>query len=358
MPAVTPAPAPARCPKGPGTQESGVLPRPAPSPRRVGLVGYFGWGNFGDELMLQVWRNAFRDVAPAEPVHSLLRKPYFTERADAIARRHDSIVIGGGDLVVPDNMSSLYWNRAWLERPIVLAGIGVALEGERCRPDVVDRLRTFFSHEAVRSITVRDRGSAVWIEQQLTPAVPVHISADLAFAADLPPADERAPGRVGVVLRKTPSAGDRQTVERIHSWANRHGLSLELLCLAVGTTRDQELEGIRDVFGDRFPLRACHSVKEMCRAIGACAVLFTAKFHGAVIAARYGVPALSLRPTHKISALAEQLGDPGLLRNPLHLTDNQLWETAHRPVPAEPVRSAEVSARAAVRRAVEAATSV
>lgn len=323
----------------------------------VGLIGYFGWGNFGDELMLKLWQDSFDGVARTEPVHSLLQRPYFTEPADTVAGRYGAMVIGGGDLVVPGSISSLYWNRAWLMRSVVIAGVGVALESPTVRPDVVDRLHRFFSHHSVRSISARDSDSAEWIRRELRPTVPVVATADLAFASVLPKATDSTPKRVGIVLRKTPSDVDRRRVERIRAWAARHGFETELLALATGKTLVDELAGIRACLGIGQAVRTCSSVNELCQVVGGYRCLFTAKFHGAVIAARYGVPSLSLRPTHKIRALAGQLGDSWLTHDPIDLSDAQLSLAADGPVNAAAVRRAELSASQAVCQAVTAAIS-
>lgn len=320
--------------------------------KRVGLIGFFGWGNFGDELMLRCWSDAFAGSAIARKVNTLLHRPYFEEPADSVARRFEALVIGGGDLVHPDAISPLYWNRSWLQKPIVIEGIGVALERRRERSDVLERLTTFFSSEMVRSIGARDGASAAWLREHLDPARPVGVSADLGFATDLPAPVPPRDDRMGIVLRKVPSEEDRRVVRRLLTWGEAHGVTMELLVLATGAERQREIEGLRSEL-PRVPFRTADSIEDLMRAISGYRCLFSAKFHGAVVASRYGIPSLSLRPTHKISALACQLGDPELAMHPSEFSDTQLLEVVRRRPPTDSVREAESSAKSAITRAVD-----
>ena len=315
-----------------------------PARPRVGLIGYYGWGNFGDELMRQVWTDALEGHATSRKVHSLLQRPYFQQRATDVADSFDHLLIGGGDLIRPRSISSLYWNRAWVRRPVTVSGVGVALEEDRLRPDVLERLHAFFRHSSIRHVSARDAASAGWIQEHLSPSVPVRVTADLAFAAQLPPAAPRQHQTVGVVLRKEPSSEDVAAVRRVSNWAHRHGFSTEFLVLATGATREQEAVALRTVFGPDAVVRTADTVGELAAAVSRYGVLFTAKFHGAVVAYRYGVPPLSLRPTHKIQALAGALKDPALTAwsgGP----DSQLLRRAQRTLPASAVAALEESAR-------------
>lgn len=319
--------------------------------KRVGLIGFYGWGNYGDELMLGQWRRAFTGVAETEVVHSLLHRPYFTESATDVARRYDALVIGGGDLLSPDSISSLYWNRAWTERPVVITGVGVCLERPGYRADVMERLRRFMTHENVRSVTTRDVESSDWVRKHLKPCVDVGTAADIGFAVPLPsPSLPRS--CVGIVFRKTPTSTDADLLRKLRTQCAEAGVELEVLMLSMGLEQDREFEGLRATLGDVPELFRTQSIEEMTRRISSYMCIFTAKFHGAVIAARYGIPAISIRETHKIAALARQIGEHRVVQK----TD--WWDDSHTlsrrtALPREPVYAAERSAAEAVRHTVD-----
>ena len=101
------------------------IPRRARPPRtapQVGLVGYYGWGNYGDELFLDVFREHFasalrlRTLVDGRSFRSVVR------RLDSGVRGSDAVLIGGGDLLVPWERSARYWKPAYLRRPLFVAG--------------------------------------------------------------------------------------------------------------------------------------------------------------------------------------------------------------------------------------------
>lgn len=313
---------------------------------RIGLVGYFGWGNFGDELMLRCWRDALSG-ADAEPVHTILRRPYFERPAAEIADGIDAVIIGGGDLMHPDAISSLYWNRAWLRRPVIISGIGVALERQRERPDVIDRLRTFVASPSVHALSARDEDSADWITSRLHPRVPVEVIPDMGFAARIDHLPRKPSDLVGIVLRKSPEPSEVREVRRLCSWAEAEGLGAELLVLATGTTSAQEAEALQLCLPE-VPIRRESTLDGLIGRIAGYRCLFTAKFHGAVIAARCGVPSISLRRTHKIDALARQLGYPQMSSHPEQWDAARLRDVMASPPPREAVERSERAAARAI----------
>lgn len=322
--------------------------------KRVGLVGYFGWGNYGDELMLETWRHGFRGRAETGVLHTLLHRPYFVEAADEAASRFDALVIGGGDLLHPDAISSLYWNRAWLTRPVVIAGVGAALERTTRRADVIGRLRAFLSHDSVKMIGVRDPGTRDWLERTVQPTQEVTVGADLAFSATLPRIQARK-NAVGIVLRKTPTSQDVKVVRRLTRIFGDEGRRVEILVLATGLQRDLELDAIQQTLGTSIPIVTAGSVAELTARLGEYQALATAKFHGAVMAARLGIPAVSLRTTHKVEVLAQMLGDDVLSRSPQEMSDSELHDALTRSAPENAVRILEATSRNHVTEAVSAA---
>jgi polysaccharide pyruvyl transferase WcaK-like protein len=285
---------------------------------RIGLVGFFGWGNFGDELMLRLWHTSLGPVLDAAPVNTLLHRPYLDRPASVVADDFDAFLVGGGDLIIPDAMSPLYWRREWLRRPVVVSGVGVALERPG-RADVVPRMAAFLCHPSVRRIGVRDQDSADWVTENCHPTVPVRSTPDLGFAWPMSrPAVRVHSESVAVVLRKTPTPADLASVARITRWAAARGLRTEHVILATGVTRDEELAGLRSVFGEDLAVVSADDVDGLCDLLAGRAAVFSAKFHGIVVSLRHGTPVVSLRRSHKTAALARSLGDPCL---GLHVDD-------------------------------------
>lgn len=284
-----------------------------PAKPRIGLVGFFGWGNFGDELFLSVHRQFLSDHFEVSVLHDLLEKPYFSgEVRDAVAGV-DAIVIGGGDLMIPWQQSELYWKREYLERPVFLIGIGVPRWGGYSN-QVIEDLRAFVQHPNVRFICTRDTPSQEWITTHLQPGVAVHTGADMVCALDLPAVDGSKDRVLGVVTRKRKGEADNlEWLERLCEKAA--GLDYRIHHLVLGTGRvgaaDEEVHGELRIPGKK--LVRSDDLDELCTAIGACTAMASMKFHGTVVAAMYGVPSIVLSATDKNRNFMAMIDRPELL---------------------------------------------
>src|SRR5690606_1999795 len=134
--------------------------------KRIGLVGFFGWGNFGDELFVEVYKRYLGPHFEVSVVHDLLKKPYFSEPVDDVVERYDAFIIGGGDLIIPWQLSGLYRRPEFLRKPTILNSVGVPTWGGYDR-SVVMKMREFVNNANVRYISARDEESARWIKKHL-----------------------------------------------------------------------------------------------------------------------------------------------------------------------------------------------
>jgi len=274
-------------------------PRLAPGERPVvGLVGFYGHGNYGDDLFLEVFREHLgRDFE----LRSLIvpgRQP-LADRLGRGVRTSHAIVIGGGDLVVPWSTGSRYWEPSYLHRPVFVAGVGVPSWREPM-PHVVKRLSAFFGDLHVRFIGARDPESTAWIEANLQPRIDVATSPDLVCGLTLPAA-EKPPGRpiLGVAVRSRSEPDDLSHVVRLCARATELGFRVRRIVLATGRVRTQDLEATARLGLDDTELVSTDDLDAISRAIGECTVLATMKFHGVVTATMYGVPAIAMMPTNK-----------------------------------------------------------
>lgn len=275
---------------------------------RIGLVGCFGWGNFGDELFFRQWSTQLKSFDTFR-ANDLLEKPYFSRSAKLVAAEADVLVIGGGDLIRTESISSLYWNRAWTQRPLIVSGVGVAEESGVDRPDVIPRLRDFFHSADLLSLSARDPISQDWIVRHLEPPVPVRVVPDLAFAVE----GVRRCGDierqqsipvVGLALNKLCTDSDTLLANALIDAHLKGEIHLRILALAFGHQLVLE-RAILDKLSLRRPIEVFDTVEDMIRAISELDLLYSAKFHGLVVAARMGIPSRSLSSTSKAKNLAK-----------------------------------------------------
>lgn len=280
---------------------------------RIGLVGFFGWGNFGDELFLENWKRTVGLHHDVEVVHQLTKAPYFTRRAKDIAAEYDAFIIGGGDLVIPTKISPLYWNREWLAKPIYIAGIGVPTWMPNHSADVMARMSSFLQHPNVRYIETRDAESAEWITEHLKPSIPVSWSTDLVFGMVMPPPALFDRPTVGVNLRSHSARAETDALVETCQDVVARGYDLVNIVLGTGITREADLEVAR-----AFPVGAqriveSESLDDLCSVLGGLDLLISNKFHGTVVATKYTVPSVVLSSTTKSRNLYRVLGRTHLL---------------------------------------------
>lgn len=283
---------------------------------RIGLVGFFGWGNYGDELFHRLWERRLSEYHHVTSVAEIHERPYFTRPVTEIAAEHDAFVIGGGDLVIPTYISPLYWNSAWLSKPVYIAGVGVPTWVGNGRPDVVERMADFFQHKNVRCISARDAESAEWIRRVLRPNVPVTVHADLVFALPVPPPKQYERPTVGLSLRAQRTGGaDTAAIERTMRRIADDGFDVVRIVLGTGEIRKRDAEVARslDVPGE---IIESENLDEITSAIGGLHALFSAKFHGTVVATAYGVPTVVVIGTTKTQNLYRRLDRLALLSRP------------------------------------------
>ncbi|OXS81927.1 polysaccharide pyruvyl transferase family protein [Kocuria marina subsp. indica] len=316
---------------------------------RIGLVGFFGWGNYGDELFLQQWQQSVGLHHEVAVVHDQLAAPYFTRQATDVAKEFDALIIGGGDLVIPNKISPLYWNRAWLQRPVYISGVGVPTWIKHRAPDVIERLQNFFQHPNVRYISARDEESAQWIRRFLEPHVQVAVHADLAYNLSMPPAYKFANPTIGINLRTHRAGSDPAQLMKTCTALRDRGFDIVNLVLGTGRTRAADLEVARAFPFDDQVILDSENINELSSWIGGLDLLLSNKFHGTVAATMYGVSSLVLSATTKSRNLYSRLDRRYLLssnEDPEMLSKAELGRV---PISSLAVEQLEAEANAAVR---------
>jgi hypothetical protein len=84
---------------------------------RIGMVGYYGYGNYGDELFLEVFGKYLSDFEFVF-LQDQLERPFFTKPLDKKVETLDAILIGGGDIVIPNYWSDQYFEDVFLRKPV------------------------------------------------------------------------------------------------------------------------------------------------------------------------------------------------------------------------------------------------
>ena len=267
--------------------------------KRIGLVGYFGWGNFGDELFLKAHQEQLGDQYELEVVHDLLEAPYFSRPVGEVAEKYDAFIIGGGDLINPRVVSKLYWLEEYLTRPTFVFGIGVP-SAAKAKPEALAHYKRFFAHDNVRLTIARDPESEAWIRANIAPKAPLEWYPDTVCAMARPKALSPREKNLGIVMRGHRSLDpDLSHVRALADRARELGYKVRHLVLANLSLGQADLEIAKSIAHDDEEIFTSSSLDEMCQEISGCSMLASIKFHGLIVATMYGVPSIAMSVTPK-----------------------------------------------------------
>ncbi len=115
---------------------------------RIGISGYFGYQNLGDEIFLEVWKRLFA----GHEVFSLCGY----EDLNTV----DRIIIGGGDLIIPHLFTNAYWKPEFLQVPVWVYGVGVPTR-LKALPKECSKYCAFL--DKCQKVYVRDENSKDWL---------------------------------------------------------------------------------------------------------------------------------------------------------------------------------------------------
>jgi polysaccharide pyruvyl transferase WcaK-like protein len=294
--------------------------RTPPEPRRpvLGIVGFFGHGNYGDELFLSVFEQYFGADFDLMIIPDLTDEPYFSGPIAHRVARADAILIGGGDLIRPWALDERYFNLAYLRKPVYMVGLGVPIRVVmEENPHVPKRYRRFFRHPNVKFVGVRDEESRAWVEQTIAPTAPLVSAPDIVCALALPDVPQPRQDKVlGIVTRLRPDQETPDDYSRLQALATTlqgRGWSIRQIILGTGIVGERDLANASDLNVPGKELVVSENLDDLSRAIGECATLASMKFHGTVVATMYGVPSIVLIPTSKNRSFMQRIGREDLI---------------------------------------------
>ncbi|MBV8498191.1 MAG: polysaccharide pyruvyl transferase CsaB [Candidatus Eremiobacteraeota bacterium] len=301
---------------------------------RVLLSGYYGFGNLGDEALLEVFVAQMRRRFPASRLEVLSNTPNMTAAAyrleatprwdwravrTAIARA-DVVLSGGGGLLQNGTSlrSLLYY--AMILREAVRARRKTMIFAQSIGPlDFWGRLVVKRSCKGVDRATVRDERSRRLL-QELAPRTPVERTADPVFLYDAPDgsgdlaAEGLGPesGAYAVIsVRKAAGFRDGAAVlaRAVDRLAQRHAIRSAFLPLGGAADAAISSDVIRSCASNPVLLPEC-PLANAASIVRAARVAIGMRLHSLVLAARYAVPFLAMAYDPKVAALCEDLQYP------------------------------------------------
>lgn len=301
---------------------------------RILVSGYYGFGNLGDEALLEVIVSQLRTRYPYAELDVLSAKPEETAhalRVDATPRwdakavrraisRADVVLSGGGGLL--QNATSLrslvYY--AGILRAAVRANRKAMIFAQSVGPlDFWGKTIVKECCKGLSAATVRDARS-VNLLSSILPSLHVERTADPVFLYDAPEenVDLTAEGLgpqsdplVIVSVRKATGMKDRLDVvaRAVDRLAQTHGARVAFLPLGGASDAEVSTIVIRKCKSAPVLLPEC-SLARAANIIRRAKAVVGMRLHALILAARYAVPFLAIPYDPKVAALCEDLAYP------------------------------------------------
>jgi len=312
---------------------------------RVGLIGYYNYGNYGDEL----FKAQLETTAPDAVFEVLDQLKLMTDESyrDWFRREVDVTILGGGDLIIPYGWAEWYFQSILLEKPLLVFGVGVPTWGGHDNTAVA-KMKDFFSHRNVKFFATRDKESTDWVLEHLNPQIPVQTFADMICAMPLPTIEKPAQKIFTFITREQqPGEIAWANIEALTARARAYGYHIRNLILGTGITAEQD-STILSAEGTHMDWEVVggEDNETLTRRIGESTVVASMKFHGCVVATMFGIPAIGLSTTDKFTSLLNAIERPDLTA---HHTDPDLADRLPKfvaPIPRCTVARLRASAEA------------
>lgn len=289
----------------------------------LGIGGFFGYGNYGDELFLKVFEEYLGEDFSIRPLPDLASKPYFSRPVAEIVDEVDAVLIGGGDLILPWSIDPRYFHRDYLRKPVFILGVGVPIRAGNNnsaqveKPEIVERYKKFFHSPQIKFFHARDQQSVDWIEKKTTPAISIIEAPDVVCALTFPKvAKSKGAPILGIATRHRPgkdAEDDYSQIEALGRRAIAEGIRVRHLILGTGEVGQRDFINAERVRIPGKEVLYSEDLDEISRGIGECTALASMKFHGSVAATMYGVPSVVLVPTSKNRNFMRRMGRDDLL---------------------------------------------
>jgi polysaccharide pyruvyl transferase WcaK-like protein len=279
---------------------------------KFGLCGFYGYGNFGDELFYWVFEQYLGDIIEFEVVHENLYKPYFNQSIEERIKDYDALIIGGGDIVQPWGIDERYFSQHFRHKKMYVCGVGVPIRvnsKELHKEWIIDKYKNIFQSKNMQFVHARDKQSKDWIENYLEPKVNVRLAPDIVCSLDMPQINKKEK-TLGIITRYRPvdDLDDYTKLEELAQYAQSKGWTIRQIILGSDNVGMRDFENSFNFKVEKKEVIYTQSLSEMVKEVGMCTAIASMKFHGTVVATMQGVPSIVLIPTSKNRNFMRRVG--------------------------------------------------
>lgn len=303
------------------------------------ISGYYGFGNIGDEAILDTMLKRIQNAVPEAQITVLSANPERTESIygiNAVKRAHplkvfsavlkcDTLISGGGSLIqdVTGRLSIHYYLMILLAASLLGKRVMVYSQGIGPIQKPLNRFLTKWILNRADVITVREENSK-------TDLIQMGIRPERLFVTADPVIDMTCPGKdIGETILKEAGLDLESPSKRIafalRSKDFRDSKSYDALCSVVNTLLDQQcavillpfhftedlevIQRLEAEFGGRIhTLVDRHSIQEILSVIHAMDLLVGVRLHALIFSAVAGTPLIALSYDPKIDYFMKAIG--------------------------------------------------
>lgn len=319
----------------------------APRPPGIVLSGYYGFGNVGDEAILEATIGDLRDVCPATRLTVFSAQPERTSRAHGVAAVHrfsavgmwralgqaDLLISGGGSLLQDVTSSQSLWYYLAVMGMARMRGVKTMVYANGLGP-IRRRANKLIAGAVLRradAITLRDPDSLRVLSSDLgVDRAGAVLTADPAFGlqplqgpardallsdAGIAGGPQREGPIVGLALRPWQGSAELvgQTVQAVVGLLRAEGggsvLLVPMQYEADAPLMDHVRNRSRGVGIEVLSPRRALAPREALTLVSACDILVAMRLHALIFAASAGVPLVALSYDPKVASLVEYLVD-------------------------------------------------
>ncbi|MED5019881.1 polysaccharide pyruvyl transferase family protein [Paenibacillus chibensis] len=274
---------------------------------KIAVCGYYGMGNFGDDLFLRTLQQIFHG-------HTVFPWNGYMNPAEV-----DRVIVGGGDLITPYSFNSYYFPKDLIHHPLWVYGVGIVDQypEETWPKEQVERYREYIGN-AQRAVFRDKRSADIADKAKFHPHV--EHAQDIAFAYEqqhypLRPYSNRP--TIGICVFSYPSFPFENMVRlSMHLLSQGYHL-LFIPVINHPTNMYSDLSTCQKLLG-RIKANHPHASAETLpmlmelnltyNYIQHVDYLITFKLHPAIAALRAGKPAFALSKMNKVWSLLESFG--------------------------------------------------
>lgn len=290
--------------------------------KKVVISGYYGFKNFGDELILSVLTQQLKgcDITVLSSDPDWSRKTYNIDAVYSFdlksvfktIKKADILISGGGSLLqdVTSLKSLIYYSLIIFMALLLRKKVIIFAQGIGPINNPVAQKIVFFLLKRAAFVSVRDEKSHALLAKN---GVPSELVCDPAFTLNLP--DVSKEQAVGIQLRSFKTMSE-DFIDRLAEYTAKYFSDKKIVVLPLQTALDREvctkfLDSIKKYAPDaQAEMLSQQDNSVIINQISRLEYLIAMRFHALVIGMKAGVKCLGINYDQKVEKLAEDAGIP------------------------------------------------